>query len=165
MTSKKSRKSKTDTTPKALGLFDHVKHIRSVQSPGYYDNLSETDRKSFNHFMIIRTLAMDDSIIEDMAVLYRYFDKIPSPQFYQLLISVVPKSNKFVLWIKSKYLKHNKDLLELVSKKFEVPKRQANEYVNILLHSNPEELVNVCRAYGLEDKEIEELVNKDNKYD
>jgi hypothetical protein len=82
-----------------------------------------------------------------------------------LLISVVPKSNKFVPWIKSKYLKHNKDLLELVSKKFEVPKRQANEYVNILLHSNPEELVNVCRAYGLEDKEIEELVNKDNKYD
>lgn len=162
---RKSRKKlilKNDV-PKPLGLFDHVKHIRSIQDPNYFNNLTESDRKSFNHFMILRTLSMDDSIVEDIALLYRYFDKIPSPQFYQLLTAVVPKSSKYVPWIKSKYLKHNVDLLALVSRKFEVSKKQANEYVNLLLHTDEGriELLNILKAFGLNDKEIEKIVNED----
>jgi len=140
-------------------VFDHVKHIRQVQDPNYYNNLSDEDRKSFNHFMIVRALSMDAQLVELMAQLYQVFDKIPSAQFYQLLIALVPKSNRFYPWIKSKSMKHSKDLVTLVAKRFLVSKHQANEYINILLRSDNGqiELVNICKAFGLEDKEVELL--------
>jgi hypothetical protein len=160
MKSKTSRKSSsTEEGPKRKSLFDHVKHIRTVQNPSYYVNLSDDDKKSFNHFMIIRALAMDDTIVEDMAYLYQIFDKIPAPQFYQLLIALVPNTNRFSPWIKSKAMKHNKELLNLVAKRFHVSKHQANQYVNLLLRTElgQAELVNICKAFGLEDKEINDL--------
>lgn len=156
--SAKSASSNPDASKKR-SLFDHVKQIRQVQDPDYYTNLSEDDRKSFNHFMIIRALSMDEELVETMAQLYKIFDKIPSPQFYKLLIALVPKSMRFYPWIKSKKMKHNKELLTLVAKRLQVAKYQANEYVNILLRTEEGqvELVNICKAFGLEDKEIENL--------
>jgi hypothetical protein len=158
-TAKKTAKKESNTPPKR-SLFDHIKHIRSVQSPDYFNRLSEEDQKSFNHFMIIRALAMDDDLIETVAPLYQIFDKVPSPQFYTLLIALIPKNNRFCPWIKSKKFKHNKGLLELVGKRFQVPKYQAADYVNSLLlngEAGQTELVRICKAYGLEDKEIEAL--------
>jgi hypothetical protein len=87
MNSKPSKKKSVENDgPKKRSLFDHVKQIRQVQDPNYYKNLSDEDKKTFNHFMILRALAMDDPMVEDMAQLYQYVDKIPSAQFYQLLI-------------------------------------------------------------------------------
>lgn len=151
-----------DKPKKNKTLFDHVNHIRQVQHPQYYISLSPEDKKSFNHFMIIRALSMDSSIVEDMAALYQYFDKIPSEQFYKLLISLVPKSRQYHPWIKSRKLKHKKELLNYVSKRFEVPTYQANEYVNILLKTEEgqTELVNICKSFGLDDKQIEEVFSE-----
>jgi hypothetical protein len=102
---------------------------------------------------------MDADIVEDMAMLYQYLDKIPSPQFYQLLIALVPKSNRYYPWVKSKKMKHKKELLEYVAKRFQVSIFQANEYVNILLRTEEgqSELVNIVKAFGLDDKQIEEI--------
>lgn len=166
MSIKTSKKEMTPDIPKRKSLFDHVNHIRKVQDPDYYKNLSEDDRKSFNHFMILRALSMDDFIIEDIAVLYRYVDKIPSPQLYQLLVSLVAKGNKYCPWIKTKVMKHNQELLSIVANKFQVPKYQANEYVNILIRteSGQSELINICKSFGLDDKEIEPLF-EERKYE
>jgi hypothetical protein len=153
-----AKKIKNDG-PKRKTLFDHVKHIKQVRDPNYYDNLSDDDKKSFNHFMIVRALSMDEDVVEDMAALYPIHDKVPSSQFYTLLISLVPKSNKFCPWIKTKIMKHKDELLKIVAKRFLVSKHQATAYVNILITSEKGqlELVNICKAFGLEDKEIEEL--------
>lgn len=157
MTSRKNKKE--NDGPKRQTLFDHVKHIRQVQDPNYYNRLSDNDRKTFNHFMIIRALSMDEDLVETMASLYPIFDKIPSPQFYTLLISLVSKSTRFYPWIKSRTLKHNKELLTLVGGRFQVPRYQANQYINILLRSEKgqEELVRICKAFGLDDSEINKL--------
>lgn len=159
MSKKKSNESSTSDGPKKRSLFDHVKHIRQVQAPNYYLSLSPEEKKTFNHFMIVRALSMDESIVEDMAQLYQIFDKIPSPQFYQLLIALVPKSNRFYPWIKSKKMKHKKDLLKYVSQRFKVSTHQANEYVNILLRSDEgqAELIDICKSFGLDDKQVEDL--------
>lgn len=154
----KKKKPESDG-PKRRTLFDHVKHIRQVQDPNYYNNLSEDDRKTWNHFMIIRALSMDEALVEAMASLYPIFDKIPPAQFYTLLIAIVPRSFKFSPWVKTKVKKHSKELLEIVGKRFQVPKYQANTYVNILLRNDDgkDEIVRICKAMGLEDKEIEDL--------
>lgn len=143
-------------------MFDHVKHIRSVQSPNYYAELSEENQKSFNHFMILRALAMDSNIVQEMAFLYRYFDKIPSEQFYKVLCGLTPKGNHWVPWIKTKVVKHSNELLTLVATHYQVSKRQANEYVNVLIESEEglERLAFLCQSKGLNDAEVEALFDK-----
>lgn len=105
---------------------------------------------------------MDDDILPEMAFLYRYFDKIPSSQFYKLLIRLVPKENRWVPWIKSKVIKHGPDLLNLVSKHYQVSKRQANEYVNVLTATDEGllKLIDLCKITGLNDSEVEKLFDK-----
>jgi hypothetical protein len=112
--------------------------------------------------MILRALAMDNEVVQEMAFLYRYFHIIPSPQFYQLLIALVPKHNAWVPWIKTKVVKHSPDLLSLVAKHYQVSKRQANEYVNVLVATDDGlgKLVDLCSAMGLNDKEVEKLFDK-----
>ena len=112
--------------------------------------------------MILRALAMDNDVVQEMAFLYRYFNVIPSPQFYQLLVALTPKHNRWVPWIKTKVIKHSPDLLSLVAKHYQVSKRQANEYVNVLVATDEGlgKLVDLCQAMGLNDKEVENLFDK-----
>lgn len=115
--------------------------------------------------MIVRALSMDAAIVEEMAQLYQLFDKIPSAQFYQLLVALVPHDQRFYKWIKSKKMKHKKELLQIVAKRFGVSKFEANDYVNLLLRSESGqgELVSICRATGLSEAEIEEVFDDKDK--
>lgn len=159
MNSLPRKNSSGNDVVKSLSVFDHVNHIRQYQDIDYYDNLTDGDRNNFNHFMIIRVLSMDDSLVESMAKLYRFFDKIPSPQFYRLLISIVPKNSQYYPWVKTKIIRHNKDLLGYVSSLFKVSAYQATDYINILLdsESGQAELISICKSFGLSDGEVEKL--------
>lgn len=160
----KKKSPQENNTIKKLSFFDHVKHIRQEKDPLYYINLSNESKKTFNHFMILRALSMDNDIVDVIALLYQVSDKIPSAQFYQLLIKLVPTNTTFYPWIKSRGMSHNKILLEWVAKKFKVSMYQAREYVNILIRSDSGqlELIEICKSFGLEDKEIEKLFDEVN---
>ena len=160
----KKRGRKKLETQKGLGLFDHVKQIRIVQDPEYFKNLSDLDKKSFNHFKILKALSMNPALLEDMATIFRYFDKIPSPQLYQLLIGLIPADypKSFYPWIKSKKVPFNKRLLELISKYFEISQKESSEYATLLYSTDKgkKELEDFCRVYGLTDKEIETVMKR-----
>jgi hypothetical protein len=156
----------TTTKIKKKSLFDHVKEIRQVQNPDYYKTLSDDDKKSFNHFMIVRALSMDASIVEDMAQLYQIHDKIPSAQFYQLLIAIVPKSTRFFPWVKSKKIRYGKELVGYIGKRFKIPNYQANEYLGILI-SNPNgtsELQFILQSFGLNEIEMQNILDAPTEY-
>lgn len=158
---KKESKTKKPEMPKASSLFDHVNHIRKIQSADYMDKLSDADMKSFSHYMILRFLSMDRKSIDVISSISKYFDIIPSKNFYSLCITVTPRNNQFYPYIKSKSTKLNKKLLELVSKKFEVSKTEASEYCKLFMNTENgvDELINICKSYGLTDKEVEELIS------
>jgi len=155
----KTRKEISENKPKSLGLFDHIKHIRTIQDPDYYNNLNDEDRKSFNHFMILRALSMNPALTDDISVLFRYFDKMPSNRFYTLLISLIPADKRFYPWVKSQK-KVNKVVVEFISQKFEVSPREAEEYLYILSNteSGQKELFKICQGFGLTEKEVNKLL-------
>ena len=142
---------------KGVGLFDHIKHIRSIQNPDYFKNLTDLDKKSFNHFMILKSLSMNPSLVEDISVLFKYFDKIPSPQFYQLLIGLIPIDKTFYPWIKSNKKSYNIKLVELVSTYYEISNKESEEYIYLLFSTDKgkKELEDLCITFGLNQKEVE----------
>jgi hypothetical protein len=157
---KRGRKKVVENpTVKGIGLFEHVKHIRIVQDPDYFKSLTDLDKKSFNHFMILKALSMNPALLEDISTLFRYFDKIPSPQFYQLLIGLIPPDHpkKFHPWVKAKKSPFSKKLLELISTYFEISQKEAASYAMLLYSTDngKKELEDICKTYGLTDKEIE----------
>lgn len=110
--------------------------------------------------MILKAISMNSALLDDVSTLFKYFDKIPSPQFYQLLIGLIPPDKKFYPWVKSKTQSHNNELLELVARYFEISKKEAGEYIAILSSNEKgkKQLEELCHAYGLSDKEIESLM-------
>jgi len=103
---------------------------------------------------------MDSSIIQDISELYKYIDCIPPEQFYTLLIKIVPKSKKFIPWIKSKALIYNPELTALICKYYQTSRRQSNEYITLLLRSSAgqAELIKICKSFGLSDDELEKIL-------
>ena len=103
---------------------------------------------------------MDPNNLEDVSTLYKYFDIIPHPQLYQLLIGLIPASKKFYPWVKGKKRPFGKGLLELIARYYEVSQKEAEAYA-ILLSSTEKgkkELTNIVRDFGFTDKEIDDLM-------
>ena len=149
-------------TAKGLGLFDHVKHIRQVQDPDYYDNLTELDKKSFDQFMILRALSMNPELLDDVAMVYRYLEtKIPNRAFYKLLISIIPIDRRWYQWLKRPKRPFKTEALQLFAKWFQVSTDEAEEYAVILsqTENGKKELFDICQGFGLSDKEVEKILS------
>ena len=157
---KKRGRKKAEPTVKGFGLFDHIKHIRSIQDPDYYKNLSDLDRKTFNPFMILKGLSMNPELLDDVGNLYRYFDKIPHAQFYTLLIGLIPPDKRFFPWVKVKKKPFSKELLELVAKFYQVSQKEAEEYAALMssTEKGKKELTELVRDFGHTDKEVEDIM-------
>lgn len=155
----KSKKKTTEETIKVKGLFDHVKHIRQTQDPDYYDSLSESDRKTFSKYMILRVLSMDKTIIEEISYISKYFEVLPEKQFYKLLINALPKSYGFSPYIKSTKKAVNETILNCLCSYFNVGTKDATDYYNILI-SHEEgltKLIELIKSHGYTEKETEKL--------
>lgn len=144
---------------KALTLFDHIKHIREVKSKDYISTLSEKDLGSFNKYVLLLGFGMDQSLVDDMSYVSKYFEYIPTEQFYRVLCDIVPEGRKFSKWIKSETPKINSELLELVMKYFKIGKFRSIEYCQMMLKmdSGIQELIDICKKYGKSEKEIEKI--------
>jgi len=155
----KSKKTADTEEIKSKGLFDHVNHIREVKDSNYYANLTEEEKKSFNKYMLVRIFSMDNDVIEEMAIVSKYFQVIPEEQFYKVLIDVIPRGRKFCKYIKKSTENVNETILECICNKFTVGKRDATDYYNILMSNDTgiQELVSLIEGYGYSEKEVEKL--------
>lgn len=155
----KSKKTADTEKTKSKGLFDHVNHIREVKDSNYYVNLTVEEKKSFNKYMLVRILSMDSDVIEEMAIISKYFQVVPEEQFYKVLIDVIPRGRKFCKYIKKSTENVNETILECICSKFNVGKRDATDYYNILMSNDNgiQELVSLIEGYGYSEKEVEKL--------
>lgn len=111
--------------------------------------------------MLLHGLSMDNNLIELVAYLWRdgYYDKIPSPQFYRLLVELVPQTNQRLFWIK-KSKKTNTKLLKHIATWFSVSTREAEDYLGILMANDEgmKEVGWILEGLGLTDKEAEKVL-------
>ena len=148
---------------KSKGLFDHINHIREVKSPDYYDKLTVEEKKSFNKYVLLMGLSMDQSCIEEIAYISKYFDSMPDRLFYTVCCDVVPHGRKFCKWIKANKQSINKELIQLVAKHYQISKSDAYDYCIMMIKNEKglTDLINVCKLYGKTEKELEKLFDND----
>lgn len=153
------QKKTTDEKNKSRGLFDHVNHIREVKSTDYYQSLTDSEKNTFNKYMLLRVLSMDSDIIEEMAFISKYFQNIPNDQFYKLLIEIVPKGRKFSKYIKKSTDNVNETILTCICDKFKIGQKDAIDYYSIFMtdEKGTKDLVSLIECFGYTEKEIEKM--------
>ena len=144
----------------AATLFDHINQITNVQDPKYWDRLDESDKKTWSNYMVLRFLSMKYEWVEMVAELQPYLQEVPPRACYLALIDILPKGKQYLKYTKPKTAdKYEGWLVELVAGYYEVSKLEAEEYLKILYSSKSgkEYIIEFCKRYGIEDKEIKKL--------
>lgn len=108
---------------------------------------------------------MDNNLIELVAFLWRdeYYNRIPSPQFYKLLVELVPQTNQRLFWIKKS--KRNEKLIDCVSEWYRISNREAQDYLDILLKTDEgiRQVGSILEGLGMTEKEAEKILVGDNQ--
>lgn len=161
----KKREQKSELK-KSRNLFDHLNSIRTTKQPDYYESLTEQEKKGFNHWAILYGLSQDINLVELVSFLWRdgYYDKIPSSQFYKLLVDLVPQTNQRLFWAK-KSRKTNQSLLKYISSWYSISTREANEYLTLFMSSDDgiKELGWILEGLGLNENEAEKVLSGENE--
>lgn len=145
----------------AATLFDHIKQITENQDAKYWDNLEESDKKSWSNYMILRFLSMNPDWTEFISDIQRHVQELPPKSLYLFLIGgVVPKGKVYLKYIKAKTDdKYDSWLIDLVSMYYQVSKSQSEDYLEILYAtiSGHKHILEICQAYGTEIADIKKL--------
>ena len=144
----------------AKGLFDHINAITKDQDPKYWDKLEDADKKTWSNWLIIRYMSMNPDWVEMIAEIQPYIQEAPPKAVYKALIGIIPKGKAYLKYMKGKSIKEHEDwIVELVGKWFEVSKREASEYLDILYENTTgkEEINRIAEAFGTDSKQITKL--------
>jgi|TARA_B100000029_G_scaffold356183_1_gene349012 hypothetical protein len=138
---------------KAKSLFDHLNQITKVQNQLYWDNLTESDKKSWSNYMINRFLSMKMEWTDFVNEIQKL--KLDSHMLYVVYSNVLPKSKQFLRYIKGKnQTNYNKQVIKKVSEYFEISQSESEDYLNLLSKEQIKELVSL---YGYTDKELKQM--------
>ena len=138
---------------KLKSLFDHINHITSKQTKGYWDSLNETEKKQWSNYMINRFLSMKMEWTDFVNEIQKL--KLAPHQLYLVYSNVLPKGKQYLKYIKKKKQTiYNTQVIQKVSEYFEISKSESEDYLNLLSKEQIRELV---LLYGYTDKELKQM--------
>jgi len=150
---------KNPKNPKVKTLFDHLRAItQEPYNPQYWQQLSDSDKKTFSTFMINRYLSMNPDWIEWVNTVQLYGYGMSPEMMYKVYATTIPKSRIFLKYISAKkdgVDKYDPELIKIIAMHFEVSKKQATEYIELL---SKQELIDILNARAIDDIEIKKMV-------
>lgn len=160
MAKKKIAIADGDVVIKAKGLFDHLRHLREVQDPNYFDTLSEADKKTWSNYMVCRFLSMQSDILDVVNDVQPYATLSPE-HFYKICLLFVPIGRSFHPYVKGKKDgKWKPELVNILCKHYQESERNVYEYLELLSDS---ELISIVSKYGYNDKETVKMIKQSTK--
>ena len=128
-----------------------------------YSELSDTEIKSINPYMLHRYLSMSS----EYCILVNEVQSVPElsvEQVYNIYLSLLPKSKKYFKYTKAASNKIDKDKVSKLSSLLQVSQREANDYLVLLSNDQFKDILN---SYGQNDSTLSKRntkkTNKGNK--
>ena len=116
-------------------IFDHIKNITTTKGPYLGD-------EGWNNWMVNRYLSMDPEYCEVVNLVQKNTWQMKGEYLYNLYKDLIPQQYKFLKYIKaSKKSDYKLDEVEAVQSYFEVSKKQAKEYIEMLSKDELESIV------------------------
>tara|TARA_B110001454_G_scaffold33001_1_gene32343 strand:+ start:27 stop:452 length:426 start_codon:yes stop_codon:yes gene_type:complete len=138
---------------KLKSLFDHINHITSKQTKGYWDTLNETEKKQWSNYMINRFLSMKMEWTDFVNEIQKL--KLDSYQLYVVYSSILPKGKQYLKYIKRKKgTIYSKQVIQKISEYFQISQSESEDYLNLLAKEQIRELISL---YGYDNKELKQM--------
>jgi hypothetical protein len=134
-------------------IFDHLAGITFKKTK--WEDLTESDQKSFSPYLINRWLSMSPQLIEIVDMFQHYtIGPLSKEHVYKLYYDILPKGKFFTKYIKGKKSdKYNKELISFLAKHYQVSKSESEEYISLL---SKDKISTICKKYDKTDKEIKQ---------
>ena len=138
-----------------MTIIDWINQVLVHKKP--WDSFSESNKKTFNAFIINRWLSMDIEFIEILNYFQKYsIGTLEPKETYKLYCDVLPKGKRFNKYIKGKKSKkYNTELVNVISNYFECSKLQTRDYLELI---DKNELIEILEKYGMNEKTIKRLL-------
>ena len=138
---------------KLKSLFDHINHITSKQTKGYWDSLNDREKKQWSNYMINRFLSMKMEWTDFVNEIQKL--KLDSYQLYVVYSSILPRGKQYLKYIKKKKDPiYNTQVVQKISEYFEISQSESEDYLKLLSKKQIRELVS---KYGYTDKELKQM--------
>jgi hypothetical protein len=109
-----------------MNIFDHLKNITITKGP----YLGE---EGWNNWMINRFLSMNQDYIEVVNIVQKNTWQMKGEYLYNLYRDIIPKQYVYLKYIKSNTKQdYSIEEIEAVQQYFEVSKKEAKEYIDML---------------------------------
>ena len=119
-----------------INIFDHLKNITTEKKKYLGD-------EGWNNYMINRYLSMDQEYCEVVNVIQKNTWQISGEHLYNLYKDLIPKQYKYLKYIKANSKKEYKiEQIEAIQKYFEISKKEAKEYIDMLSKKEIENIIN-----------------------
>jgi hypothetical protein len=146
-----------DTITKPATLFDHLEFIQHKKRG--WDELTESDKKTWSTYMINRYLSMSTEYIDLVNMLQRYTIGMNNRDVYKLYLDLLPAKKQFLKYVKGKSEdKYSQPLIDLISNHFKCSSAEAIENIELMSIIDTNELPSILKKYGKSDKEIAKLL-------
>jgi hypothetical protein len=123
----------------AATIFNIIKRITTTKDN--WCDIPEEEKNTFNNWMCNRILSMDPDYCEVVNVVQKNTFIMKGEYLYNLYKDLIPKQYKYLKYIKATNKKEYKvDQVEAVATYFEISKKEAKEYIDML---SKEELENI----------------------
>jgi hypothetical protein len=155
---KSGKRNMKKSSVKRKSLFDHIKQITAVQTPKYWEEISDEDKKSWSNYMTHRFLSMKKEWVELVNELQKY--NLKPKELYKLYTNILPKGNQWLKYTKGRnQMAHPNWLINVVANHEQFSKREAYDMIEMLYltEGGMLELGEICQKWGVEPKKIEEL--------
>ena len=143
---------------KGKTIFSILADVTSKKTnPNSY---TEGDWKAYNSYMLNKWLSMNPNVSEIINFIQKYYS-LDKTIHYKLLSDILPKQKLFSKYIKGKKMdKYNPELVTIVSKHYEISKREAKLYIDLFRDTTDgtNSLTGVLELYGKTQKEIKKLL-------
>jgi hypothetical protein len=117
-----------------MNIFDHLKNITTNKEPYLGD-------EGWNNWMINRYLSMDPDYCEVVNYVQKNTWQMKGEHLYNLYKDLIPKQYKYLKYIKSNNKKEYKvEQVEAIQVYFEVSKKEAKQYIDMLPKSEIENI-------------------------
>jgi hypothetical protein len=139
-------------------LFDHLNAIYTDQSTGYFDSLSEDEKKTLSPYMIHRLVSMDTSVLPIVNEIQQY--TLGPRETYLFYSQLLPKGKRPYRYVKGKKeMKYESWLIDLLRRYYYISKLEATEYLDkyYATDEGKQELRRICLFFGTSEKQMKKV--------
>jgi hypothetical protein len=125
-------KNITDVDLETDKILPHhfIKDIRQIKSYSMLDK--EDAKKAWSSFIVLRMLSMNDNDVDTANLLNQYQDTMSPEELYYCLSNLIDYDSTYYEYISTKTSTSEHPAVKYVSRYYEIPKEQAQEYIDIM---------------------------------